>query len=170
MAGNDPVAAVAADAGFTLTLTRLLDAPPLTLYRAWTDAGELARWLGPPGVEAEILEMDARVGGRYRIAMHRPDGGVTSVFGTYREMTPGERLSFTWEWEKKDLACQPGAAGGSPMAGATLVTVTFRAQGRRTEMTLHQGRLATAEARDSHAHGWTGSFERLAARLASSSL
>lgn len=169
MHGQDQGAAVAADAGLTLTLTRLFDAPPATLYRAWTDAKELARWLGPPGVAAEILEMEPRVGGRYRIAMHHGDGRITTVFGSYREMILGERLAFTWEWEKNALTCQAGVAGGNPPAGATLITITLRAKGRQTEMTLHQERLATVEARDSHAHGWTGSFERLVALLTSSS-
>ena|SRR5690349_2756190 len=161
MAANEQRAAGAADTGFTLTLTRLFDAPPAMLYRAWTDAKELARWVGPPGVQAEILEMDARVGGRYRIAMHRSDGSIVTVFGTYREMAPGERLSFTWEWEKGAPSYQP--------SGGTLITITFRTQGRQTEMSLHQERLATVEARDGHTHGWTGSFERLAGLLAASS-
>ena len=69
-----------------------------------------------------------------------------------RKMTYNSRLVFTWVWQHDKQE--------------TLVTLSFRALGKRTEMTLLHQHFANAERRDSHQHGWGGSFERLAELLA----
>jgi uncharacterized protein YndB with AHSA1/START domain len=58
----------------SLTLKRRFKAPPAKIYAAWTDAAELARWFGPAKVTVVRAEADARVGGRYSIAMRTDDG------------------------------------------------------------------------------------------------
>ena len=151
--------ATAASVERDLVITRVFDAPPETVFKAWTDPEKIVQWFGPPGVRAEVNEMDARQGGRYRITMRGEEsGGLWIVAGVYREITPPRRLVITWTWQNDT----PEHRGGHEM----LVTVTFQAKGRRTEMTLRQERLESAEARDSHARGWNGSFDRLTAMLA----
>ena len=61
-------------------------------------------------------EVDARVGGDYRISYRTPDGEVVYVVGTYLDADPGERLVFTWTLEGTDRE-------------ETLVTVEFRDRG-----------------------------------------
>jgi uncharacterized protein YndB with AHSA1/START domain len=143
----------------SLTLTRVFDASPERVFAAWTDPQQLGRWMGPRAVvRCEVPMLDLRPGGAYRIIMHTEGGEVHTVGGLYREIVRPGRLVFTWAWE--------GEGECAPMQGsATLITLTFRAVGKKTEMALlHEGFL-TDTARNNHEHGWTGSFGKLAEAL-----
>jgi len=126
-------------------------AQPERVFQAWTSAEELRRWADPDPRDAEV-EVDLRVGGRYRMAMARADGTVHRVTGVYREVDPPRRLVYTWRWES-----MPGFP-------ETLVTVEFRprADGGTDLVLVHDG-LPTDEAHRRHAHGWVASVEKLAA-------
>jgi uncharacterized protein YndB with AHSA1/START domain len=156
MAPSAKLAAAEIENAPELTLTRKLDASPGAVFRAWTDPALLARWMGPRSVKAEVASMDVRVGGSYRIVMHLSSGGTRTVRGVYQELRPAERLVFTWAWD--DDSGKPGHE--------TQVTITLRAIGKQTEMTIHHVRFADATSRDSHNHGWNGSFDKLAEALA----
>jgi uncharacterized protein YndB with AHSA1/START domain len=154
----------------SLSITRTFDAPPARVFDAWLDPAQMEKWMGPRDkvARAEILELDARVGGRYRIRMHIKDGPQPIVGGVYREITRPTRLVFTWAWEPEAGYCGDGADQASrPQDDPMLVTVTFRAVGDRTEMTLLHEKLASEEDRAGHEHGWIGSVEQLAAFLRS---
>lgn len=140
-----------------LTITRIIDAPRETVFNAWIDPAQLARWLGPGAIAAEIERLEPRPGGAYRIRMRRPDGATNVVGGVYREIIPAERLVFTWIWEAAGAAFNGGRE--------SLVTVTFATRDGKTEMTLRHERLVNPESRDSHRHGWTGTFDKLAELL-----
>jgi uncharacterized protein YndB with AHSA1/START domain len=144
------------DAELAVTLTRIFDAPREAVFRAWIDPVQIARWIGPRSIKAEVKEMDARPGGAYRIVMHGASGEIYTVRGSYREVAAPDRLVFSWAWD--DDSGQP--------KHATTVTVTFRALGDRTEMTLRQERFESRQELDNHEHGWTGSFDKLAEVLA----
>lgn len=146
------------DQDLTLVVTRSFEAPPDAVFKAWIDPAQIARWIGPRSIKAEVKEMDARPGGTYRIVMHSESGTNNIVSGTYREIAPPTRLVFTWAWEDDAATHAKGHK--------TIVTITFRAVGQQTEMTLHQERFDTKKSRDSHEHGWTGSFDKLAEVLA----
>lgn len=150
----------AVDPARTLEMTRRFAAPREAVFAAWTDPAQLARWLGPSNIEAEVLVLDARPGGAYRIAVHGGPLGVNVVYGVYREVVRPERLVFTWGWEK---SIQDGSERWE-----SLVTVTLRSLDRHTEMTLRHERLANAEMREGHNRGWTSSFDKLADLLAAS--
>ncbi len=140
-----------------LVVSRSFDAPREAVFDAWLDAAQLAKWMGPHGVRAEIDVVEPKVGGRYRIIMHPEPGGTPTAGGVYREISRPERLVFSWAWENTH---PDGSAGVE-----TIVTVTFEDKGGKTEMTLRQEGLETTESRDSHEHGWAGSFDKLADTL-----
>jgi uncharacterized protein YndB with AHSA1/START domain len=150
-----PVAG-SSDAGRSLSMTRRFAAPREAVFAAWTDPAAIARWIGPRSIKAEVKSMVAKPGGTYRIAMHGSDGRIMNVGGVYREVVPPERLVFTWAWE--DDAGKPGHE--------TLVTLTFRANGGATEMTLLHERFDDKATRDHHGEGWKGSFDKLEEVLA----
>ena len=75
------MSAIAIDPLQTLKLARVFPAPRERVFRAWTEPAELMRWWGPVGFTTPSAEVDLRVGGKYRIAMRRPDGGVHFVKG-----------------------------------------------------------------------------------------
>ena len=105
-----------------ITLTREVGASPSDVFASWTSAESLARWWWPHIADA-TYEVDAVVGGSYRIASDQYGIGVEGEFVTIEE--PG-RLEFTWRWQT-DGVDEPEESvqviiAGTP-AGSTL-TVT----------------------------------------------
>jgi uncharacterized protein YndB with AHSA1/START domain len=134
-----------------LEMTRILDAEPARVFDAWLSKS-WGNWAGPASVRGEVILLEPKVGGRYRIAMHLPDGKTLTVGGAYRELVRPYKLVFTWKWEHEDIE--------------TLVTIIFRAIGNKTEMLFRHEGFRAAERRDSHQSGWAGTFDKLAAHLA----
>ena len=88
---------------FTVRLHRVLMAPPERVYRAFLDAGALAKWLPPYGFTCHVHELDARVGGRFRMSFTNFSGGGSHSFGgEYLELVPHERLRYTDVFDDPD--------------------------------------------------------------------
>jgi len=137
-----------------LQLRRTFAAPRDRAFRAWTDPALLKQWWGPANCSAPLVEIDLRVGGRYRFGMQCDGGRIFYLSGVYRQIEPPEKLVFTWRWESPDMD-----------AGETLVTVEFIERGPATEIALtHQGFPAQPITHQHH-QGWTGSFDALAATI-----
>jgi len=138
-----------------ITITRVFDAPRVLVFKAWTDARELAQWWGPKGFTNPVCELDVRVGGAIRIHMRSPDGSVYPMKGEFREIVPPERLVFTNI--AVDAADQPIIEG--------LTTVTFIEREGKTTMTLHTRGRAVVDYAVSCLQGmemgWAGSIDKL---------
>lgn len=127
-----------------VVVERNVPVPPGRAFDAWLRETDLRVWLAPLGE----VELDARVGGRFRIVMQRDDrdGGPIEHVGQYRELDRPRRLVFTWNSPYTD--------------GESLVTVELTPAGDGTRIVLtHEG--LPAEARDGHADGWGGFLDRL---------
>jgi uncharacterized protein YndB with AHSA1/START domain len=135
-----------------LRIVRLIPASAEELFDAWTDAASLAVWMAPGRVTGSVAEVDARVGGRFRIVMKGPDCDHEHT-GEYLVVERPRRLVFTWISE---------ATGGRP----TTVTVELVRRGpRETELTLvHEG-LPDETAAERHRSGWGGILQKLSAEL-----
>jgi uncharacterized protein YndB with AHSA1/START domain len=131
----------------SLTLKRRLNAPPEKVYAAWTKPEQVARWFKPGNVESVSAEADLRVGGRYRIIGRTPDD-VHDVSGVYREVVPNEKLVFTWAWK-------------STPERESLVTITLKADGDGTILTLTHEQFFDEAARDRHRGGWSSALDKL---------
>ncbi|MFY9770945.1 MAG: SRPBCC domain-containing protein, partial [Xanthobacteraceae bacterium] len=97
-----------------ITITRVFNAPRVLVFKAWTDADQLAQWWGPKGFTNPVCEIDVRVGGAIRIHMRSPDGNVYPMKGEFREIVAPERIVFT------NIAVD--AAGNPIIEGLTTVT------------------------------------------------
>jgi uncharacterized protein YndB with AHSA1/START domain len=143
-----------------VTITRVFDAPREVVFRAWTDARQLARWWGPKGFKNPVCEIDARPGGALRIVMRAPDGVEHPMRGVIQEIVPPERLVFT--------AVATDADDGPILEGLT--TVTFVEHKGRTILTLRASAVAVVDHAAAHLNGmevgWTQSIDRLAAEVA----
>ncbi len=133
-------------------LVRELPAAPEEVFDAWTDPESVRNWLCPFDLRLSAVEIDARVGGRFRIVMSDADGDYEHT-GEYLELARPDRLVFTW--------ASP-ATGGKP----SRVTVALRPKGGGTELTLTHERLPDEDAADKHRRGWGSVLEKLADRLA----
>jgi uncharacterized protein YndB with AHSA1/START domain len=78
---------------------RVFDAPRDRVYAAYTDPALIPEWWGPRSMTTSVDVMDVRAGGSWRFVMHGSDGSETGFRGTYREVTPPERIVQTFEWE-----------------------------------------------------------------------
>lgn len=138
----------------SLTLKRRIKATPTKTYAAWTDPALIAHWFGPDSGEVLEIEADVRVGGRYHIAFRTGNGERHDVSGVYHEVSPGEKLVFTWAWR-------------STPERESMVTVTFKPDSDGTTLTLLHERFFDETARDNHRTGWSGALDKLE-RVASS--
>ncbi len=143
-----------------VTITRIFDAPRALVFRAWTDAAQLAQWWGPKGFTNPVCEIDARVGGALCIHMRAPDGSIYPMKGEIREIVPPERLAFT------NIALDE--AGNHIIEGFTIVT--FANEGGKTKLILHTRGSALVEKAVAYLQGmemgWTMSIDKLQALLA----
>ena len=134
----------------SLTLNRRINATPEKVFAAWVDPEKIVRWFGPAHtiVDSVQADMDVRVGGRFRIRFATNDGETHEVGGAYREVTPPQRLVFSWAWH-------------STPERMSQVTVALRAEGDITLLTLTHDKFFNEDARDGHKRGWTGTLDKL---------
>jgi uncharacterized protein YndB with AHSA1/START domain len=140
----------APDGGEVLVVRRVLPAPRERVFAAWLDPESLAQWMRPDTVAATVVEVDPRVGGRFRIAMQRGDGEVEHR-GEYLTIDPPRRLEFTWISAYTDTR-------------PTVVTVELLEREGGTELVLTHRRLPASRV-DAHRQGWTDIVRNLGAYL-----
>jgi uncharacterized protein YndB with AHSA1/START domain len=100
----------------TVQLQRVLKSTPERVYRAFLDADAMAKWLPPNGFTGKVHQMDAKVGGSYRMSFTNfTTGGGHSFGGEYLELVPNERLRYTAVFDDPNLP------------GTMQTTVTLRA-------------------------------------------
>jgi uncharacterized protein YndB with AHSA1/START domain len=89
----------------TVRLHRVLRAPPERIYRAFLDADAMVKWLPPHGYTGKVHQMDAKVGGSYRMSFTNFSTGHGHSFGgTYLELVPNERIRHTDKFYDPNLA------------------------------------------------------------------
>jgi len=134
----------------TVTLHRVLCAPPERIYRAFIDPDAMAKWLPPHGFTGRVLEMDARVGGRYRMQFTNLGTGHSHAFGgEYRELVPGKRIVHTDRFDDPN------------MPGTMLVTVSLEKVSIGTELRIQQEGIPAAIPVEGCYVGWAQSLELL---------
>jgi uncharacterized protein YndB with AHSA1/START domain len=79
-------------------IEREFNAPRDRVFAAYTDPELVPKWWGPRGTTTIVDQMDVRAGGSWRF-ISQGDDGETAFRGTYREVTPPERIVQTFEWE-----------------------------------------------------------------------
>ncbi|MFL5840046.1 MAG: SRPBCC family protein [Thermoleophilaceae bacterium] len=92
-------AAVTTPTDREIHVERVFDAPRDRVFAAFTDPKLIPEWWGPRGGTTTVDQMDVRPGGAWRFVFRGPDGSETAFRGTYREVTPPERVVQTFEWE-----------------------------------------------------------------------
>ena len=119
-----------------LVVTRTVNAPARLVFEAWTRAELFRQWWVPKSYGLNLLscELDARVGGQYRLVFRHEDSTM-EFFGTYLEVTPHSRL--VWTNDEGD-------------GGQTVTTVTFDEDDGKTLLVVHD-RYPSKEALESGA-------------------
>jgi uncharacterized protein YndB with AHSA1/START domain len=140
-----------ADTTNAIRLHRVLRAPAERLYRAFLDPDAMSKWLPPHGFTGRVHDMDARVGGGYRMSFTNFSTGRSHAFeGRYVELTPHERIRYTDRFE--DPA----------MPGEMQVTITLRKVACGTELEIVQEGLPSVIPVEDCYLGWQASLSLLA--------
>jgi uncharacterized protein YndB with AHSA1/START domain len=141
----------------SLTLVRRIAARPAIVFEALTTADGVRAWWGPDDLPVILAELDARVGGAYRVRFQTLDGQQHEAFGEYLEVDPPRRLVMTWRY----------AFGGEPeeldLTSRIEIDVTPLEGG--SELTFTHSQLRSEASRASHARGWAGSLAKLVSHL-----
>jgi len=110
---TDQTGAAVPKAQREVIITRVFDAPARLLFEAYAKPEHVKRWFGPRGWPLTLVEMDFRIGGRFRFGMTGPDGAPNPPFGgEYLEIVPNEKIVYDNAFE----------APGSPKM---VVTITY---------------------------------------------
>lgn len=144
---------------FELVVTRTFDAPAHIVFEAWSNPGLFQRWWVPASAGLTLLscDMDVRTPGTYRLVFRHPASDQPmAFFGTYKDVTPNERI--VWTNEESDQGA--------------VTTVTFEERAGKTRVTLHERYPTTAaleEALAGSAEGLPEQFAQLDGLLADAS-
>jgi uncharacterized protein YndB with AHSA1/START domain len=131
-----------------LELEHRYAAPREQVFEAWTNPEVLKRWwAAAPTWETPLAEVDAREGGSYRLSMRTDEGDVHTVRGEFTEVSPPERIAYTWSWEEGP---EPAMAGSE----SSLVVVEFAEDGDGTLVKLTHTGFANEQIRELHVQGW----------------
>jgi uncharacterized protein YndB with AHSA1/START domain len=91
----------------TVQLHRVFKSTADRVYRAFVHPDALAKWLPPHGFFGTVHEMDAKVGGKYRMSFtNLTTGGSHSFGGEYQELVPGQKLRYTAQFDDANLPGQ----------------------------------------------------------------
>ena len=135
----------------TVRFHRVLKAPPARVYRAFVEPAALAKWLPPHGFAATVHQLDARVGGSYRMSfMNMTSGKLQSFGGTYRELVPNELVRWTDRFDDPNLA------------GEMTNTVRLKQVSLGTEIEIVQEGTPDAIPAEACTLGWQDSLMQLA--------
>jgi uncharacterized protein YndB with AHSA1/START domain len=135
----------------TVRLHRVLAAKPDKVYRAFTSPDAMARWLPPNGFTCTVHQLDAKVGGIYRMSFTNFSTGKSHAFGgRYLELVPGELVRYTDRFE------DPG------LPGEMTTTVTLKPVSVGTEVVIVQTDVPAAIPPEACYLGWQQSLNHLA--------
>lgn len=136
----------------TVRLHRVLRAPPERVYRAFLEPDAMAKWLPPSGFTCTVHEMDARVGGRYRMSFKNFGAGQAHSFGgEYLELVPGELIRYSDRFDDPNLP------------GAMHATIALKKVSCGTELSIVQEGIPPAIPVEMCYLGWQESLTQLAA-------
>lgn len=141
----------------TLTFERIYDVSQKTVWKAWTDPDEVAKWWGPEGFTPprEMIEFDLRPGGVCRLTMIGPDGQQYPNDGHYGVVEPPHRFSFG------------GTVPDNPMMRSAETTVQLIALGEnQTKVIVSSLMTCVTELIDMANAGWNGQLDKLTRLLA----
>lgn len=135
----------------TVKLHRVLATSPEKVYRAFTDADALARWLPPDGFTARVHHLDAKVGGTFRMSFTNFTTTKSHSFGgEYLELVPNTRLRYTDRFDDPNLP------------GEMRVTVDMTAVSCGTDLRIEQSGIPAVIPLEACYLGWQQSLANLA--------
>lgn len=134
----------------TIRLHRVLSAPPERVYRAFLDPHALVKWMAPHGFTATVHQLDAKVGGAYKMSFTNFTTGKSESFGgKYLELVPNQRIRHTDAFDDPNLP------------GEMQVTITLKQVSVGTELNIVQEGVPDVIPAEACYLGWQESLTQL---------
>jgi uncharacterized protein YndB with AHSA1/START domain len=133
-----------------LRLSRVFNAPPHLVFRAWSSAEHFQRWFAPRPMTLSHCKLDFRAGGAMQFTMRMPDGTEYPFAGRFEEVVENERIVFSGDIHDGNRAH---------------TTVTFLATNGKTTLNVHQTYTVASDATRGAYAGWSSTLDNLAAEL-----
>jgi len=134
----------------SVSLHRVIKTSPEKIFRAFTEAMALAAWLPPYGFLCTVQEMNAKVGGSYKMSFHNFTTGHSHSFGgEYLELKPNEFLKYTDKFDDPNLP------------GEMITTVWLKKVSVGTEIKITQEGIPAMIPAEMCYLGWQESLEKL---------
>jgi uncharacterized protein YndB with AHSA1/START domain len=135
----------------TIKLHRVIRAPAEKVYKAFLDAGALAKWLPPNGFTCKVHQLEAKIGGSYKMSFINFTTGKSHSFGgKYLELKPYERIRYTDKFDDPN------------MPGEIQTTITLKKVSCGTEVSIVQEGVPPAIPAEACYLGWQESLILLA--------
>ena len=134
----------------SVSLHRVTKASPEKVYRAFTEAAAMASWLPPYGFVCTVHEMNAKIGGTYKMSFQNFSTGNSHSFGgKYLELKPNEYLKYTDKFDDPNLP------------GEMITTVSLRKNLAGTEIKITQEGIPAVIPAEMCYLGWQDSLDKL---------
>ena len=135
----------------SVQLHRVLRTKPEKVYRAFLEPGAMSKWIPPYGFTCQVHQMDARVGGTFRMSFRNFSSGNEHAFsGEYLELVPNELIRYTDKFDDPNLP------------GVLQVSVTLKPVLCGTEISIVQDGIPEAIPLEMCYLGWQESLAQLA--------
>jgi uncharacterized protein YndB with AHSA1/START domain len=135
----------------TVTFQRVFRAPAERVFRAFIDPDAMVKWLPPHGFTGRVHEMDARVGGGYRMSFTQLSNGQSHSFGGhFLDLLPAELLRHTDSFDAAELP------------GQMVTTIRFTTVSVGTEVNIEQAGIPDPIPPEACCLGWQESLQLLA--------
>jgi uncharacterized protein YndB with AHSA1/START domain len=141
-------------AGASLTIARNFNAPPASVFSAWTNPEAIMKWWGLPGYTNLKASFEAEEGGTWAVTSRSPEGQEMTARGKVLKLIPNEMLVYDWRFDS-----MPDAAPSS------IVTVRFSAKGAGTHILLEHANLPGADQVPLFRQGWEYTLANFAANV-----
>lgn len=134
----------------TVRFHRVFTAPAERIYRAFLDADAMSKWLPPHGFTGHVHQMEAKVGGSYRMSFNNFSANRSHAFGgKYLELVPNERLRYTATFDDPNLP------------GEMTTTITLKKVSVGTEINIVQEGIPAVIPPEACYLGWQESLTLL---------
>ncbi|MAU08213.1 MAG: ATPase [Anaerolineaceae bacterium] len=149
-----------------IVIERTFDAPRVVIWQMWTEPEHFSQWYGPTDFTIPICEIDLQEDGKRLFCMQSPDGMQMWFTGTYKEISPIDKLVYT-----ESMADAEGNVVGPDHYGMpadaqpleTIITVILDDLGDKTRMTMTHAGIPAGSPGEM---GWNMAFDKLAAVVA----
>ncbi|MFI5232352.1 MAG: SRPBCC domain-containing protein [Gemmatimonadales bacterium] len=141
-----------------MTIVRRIAARPSIVFEALTTEEGIASWWGPDDIPVISANVDATVGGHFRVHFRTSDGLEHISAGEFLEIIPAQRIIMSWRWTLGGVAEEHGAV--------SRLEFHLRSIDGGTELTLIHAALHDDASARSHNGGWNGSLDKLERHLA----